>query len=142
MGQQHFLTTIHFQLSMQIMALGANSPGLWQSQLAAVAARQLSQNNESRGATTGLPVPGLPPPPPLTSLQSPPNEIQAIQQALQQQQQNIQQHLQNLLLLQQSANSLGSMGANNNAPPSFMGNQVVLSFRLSSLSFTEFTESS
>lgn len=107
------------QLSMQLMALGANSPGLWQSQLAAVAARQLSTSDRS--------------------LPAPANEIQAIQAALQQQQQNIQQHLQNLLLLQQSANSLG----NNNVPisaaapptaappqppppppPAFMGNQV------------------
>lgn len=118
------------QLSMQLMALGANSgPGLWQSQLAAVAARQLTNaqhGNENRPSSG----PSLPPPPPLASLQQPqisPNEIQAIQQALQQQQQNIQQHLQNLLLLQQSASSLGNIAAasgNNNLPPNFMGNQV------------------
>ena len=126
---------------------GANSPGLWQSQLAAVAARQLTsqQNNtpESRGPTPGavgpqLPLPpNLPPPPsplavatsaaPTQSPQISPNEITAIQNALQHQQQNIQQHLQNLLLLQQSANSLGNIAAaaNNNVPPTpFMGNQV------------------
>merc|ERR1719203_1682113 len=125
---------------MQLMALGANSPGLWQSQLAAVAARQLTsqQNNtpESRGPTPGavgpqLPLPpNLPPPPsplavatsaaaPTQSPQISPNEITAIQNALQHQQQNIQQHLQNLLLLQQSANSLGNIAAaaNNNVPP-------------------------
>ena len=131
-----------------LIRLGANSPGLWQSQLAAVAARQLTsqQNNtpESRGPTPGavgsqLPLPpNLPPPPsplsvatsvaaPTQSPQISPNEITAIQNALQHQQQNIQQHLQNLLLLQQSANSLGNIAAaaNNNVPPTpFMGNQV------------------
>ena len=107
------------------MALGANSQNLWQSQLAAVAARQLSQqgNNER----PNLP-PGLPPPPPLASLQPQisSNEIQAIQQALQQQQQNIQQHLQNLLLLQQGSavGNLAGAAANNNVPSPFMGNQV------------------
>ena len=125
---------------------GANSPGLWQSQLAAVAARQLTsqQNNtENRGPTPGAergpqlpPPPTVPPPPPALAaaaaaagVQPPqisPNDIQAIQNALQQQQQNIQQHLQNLLILQQSANSIGNIAAtaNNNVPPSFMGNQV------------------
>ena len=112
---------------MQLMALGASNPaatsgGLWQSQLAAVAARQL--NSEPKNSTNlGS---GLPPPPPLTSIQPQVNDIQAIQQALQQQQQNIQQHLQNLLLLQQSANSLGNISSNNNVPPPFMGNQVRL----------------
>jgi hypothetical protein len=33
-----------FQLSMQLMALGAQSPGIWQSQLAAAAVRQMSNN--------------------------------------------------------------------------------------------------
>ena len=134
-------------LYANLIILGANSPGLWQSQLAAVAARQLTsqQNNtpESRGPTPGavgpqLPLPpNLPPPPsalavatstaPAQSPQISPNEITAIQNALQHQQQNIQQHLQNLLLLQQSANSLGNIAAaaNNNVPPTpFMGNQV------------------
>ena len=97
-----------------LIILGANSPGLWQSQLAAVAARQLTsqQNNtpESRGPTPGavgpqLPLPpNLPPPPsplavatsaaaaaaaPTQSPQISPNEITAIQNALQHQQQNI-----------------------------------------------------
>ena len=99
---------------MQLMALGANSPGLWQSQLAAVAARQLSQQERDRPS---LP-PTLPPPPPIPP-QISPNEITAIQQALQQQQQNIQQHLQNLFLLQQS-----SSGNSNVVTPPFMGSQV------------------
>jgi hypothetical protein len=124
---------------MQLMALGANSQGLWQSQLAAVAARQLSQSNERQGGLpqglqpTGPPPPPPPPPAPPTPPALPPpsvsqNEIQAIQQALQQQQQNIQQHLQNLLLLQQSAGSLNmntAAGGNAGTPsPPFLGNQV------------------
>ena len=36
-----------FQLSVQLMALGAQSPGIFQSQLAAVAARQLGQQSQS-----------------------------------------------------------------------------------------------
>ena len=111
---------------MQLMALGANSQNLWQSQLAAVAARQLSQQGNTERPS--LP-PGLPPPPPLASLQPQisSNEIQAIQQALQQQQQNIQQHLQNLLLLQQGSAVGNLAGANNNVPSPFMGNQVFFS---------------
>ena len=115
---------------MQLMALGANSQNLWQSQLAAVAARQLSQ--QDRGGNNERPnlpaPPSLPPPPPLASLQPQisSNEIQAIQQALQQQQQNIQQHLQNLLLLQQGSVAGNLAGAaNNNVPSPFMGNQVL-----------------
>merc|ERR1719414_297895 len=118
------------QLSMQLMALGANSQNLWQSQLAAVAARQLSQ--QDRGGNNERPnlpaPPSLPPPPPLASLQPQisSNEIQAIQQALQQQQQNIQQHLQNLLLLQQGSVAGNLAGAaNNNVPSPFMGNQAL-----------------
>jgi hypothetical protein len=34
-----------FQLSVQLMALGGQSPGLWQSQLAAAAVRQMSNSN-------------------------------------------------------------------------------------------------
>ena len=98
------------------MALGANSPGLWQSQLAAVAARQLSQQDRDRPSIP----PTLPPPPPIPP-QIAPNEIAQIQQALQQQQQNIQQHLQNLLILQQS-----SLGNSNVASPPFLGNQVCI----------------
>ena len=45
-----------FQLSVQLMALGAQSPGLFQSQLAAAAARQMSQQASN-------------PPPPPTDLQ-------------------------------------------------------------------------
>ena len=97
------------------MALGANSPGLWQSQLAAVAARQLSQQDRDRPSIP----PTLPPPPPIPP-QIAPNEIAQIQQALQQQQQNIQQHLQNLLILQQS-----SLGNSNVVSPPFLGNQVL-----------------
>ena len=107
---------------MQLMALGANSPGLWQSQLAAVAARQLSQQDRDSGPSRSSGAPILPPPPSLPPQVSP-NEIQAIQQALQQQQQNIQQHLQNLLLLQQS--SLGGAGSSSPLSPPFMGNQVI-----------------
>ena len=98
------------------MALGANSPGLWQSQLAAVAARQLSQQDRDRPSIP----PTLPPPPPIPP-QIAPNEIAQIQQALQQQQQNIQQHLQNLLILQQS-----SLGNSNVVSPPFLGNQVCI----------------
>ena len=106
---------------MQLMALGANSQNLWQSQLAAVAARQLSQQDRERPNLPAVPQAPPPVPPPLASLQPQisSNEIQAIQQALQQQQQNIQQHLQNLLLLQQGS----SVAGNNNVPSPFMGNQ-------------------
>ena len=110
------------------MALGANSQNLWQSQLAAVAARQLSQQDRERPNLPAVPQAPPPVPPPLASLQPQisSNEIQAIQQALQQQQQNIQQHLQNLLLLQQGS----SVAGNNNVPSPFMGNQVLLGWSL------------
>ena len=113
---------------MQLMALGANSQNLWQSQLAAVAARQLSQQDRERPNLPAVPQAPPPVPPPLASLQPQisSNEIQAIQQALQQQQQNIQQHLQNLLLLQQGS----SVAGNNNVPSPFMGNQVCIAIIL------------
>ncbi|XP_040576287.1 uncharacterized protein [Lepeophtheirus salmonis] len=95
------------QLSLnQIVAGGASPapPGLWQSQLAAVAARQMAvAASKKEGESSPTPPPSLP-----TLSTFPPGDLQAIQQALQQQQQNIQQHLQNLLLLQQSANHLSS----------------------------------
>ena len=129
------------QLSMQLVAMGANqnAPGLFQSQLAAVAARQLnSQQTADRNSSAGPAAasstsPNLSQPqlPNLASLpQQPnapnPNDIQAIKQALQQQQQNIQQHLQNILLLQQSSigNMAAAAAANNNVPPPLIGNQV------------------
>ncbi|XP_059096117.1 POU domain, class 2, transcription factor 1-like isoform X2 [Tigriopus californicus] len=96
------------QLSVQLLALGVQSPGLFQTQLAAAAARQLAQQPSS-GA------PNMPP-----NMMIPPNnEFQAIQQALQQQQQNIQQHLQNLLMLQQSTNQLNN-GASSNGSQNIM----------------------
>jgi len=112
---------VYFQLSVQLMALGAqqqSSPGLFQSQLAAVAARQLQQQSSS------------PPPPPTSSASGilPPLDLQAIQQALQQQQQTIQQHLQNLLILQQAASASTAGGANsgqNVAIPPFLGGSPV-----------------
>eukprot|EP00095_Tigriopus_kingsejongensis_P012537 maker-scaffold262_size232883-snap-gene-0.14 protein:Tk12537 transcript:maker-scaffold262_size232883-snap-gene-0.14-mRNA-1 annotation:"pou class transcription factor 1" len=93
------------QLSVQLLALGVQSPGLFQTQLAAAAARQLSQQPTGGSNPSGL-APNL--------LLPPSNEFQAIQQALQQQQQNIQQHLQNLLMLQQSANHMNNASSANN----------------------------
>ena len=77
------------QLYVQLMAIGAQSPGMWQSQLAAIAAKQGSSGNNSSLPTANS----------LSTSQFPPNELRELQQALQLQQQNIQ----NLLLLQQAA---------------------------------------
>ena len=60
------------QLSVQLLALGAQSPGLFQTQLAAVAARQLSQQQQQQQQQNH------PPPPPLL----PTTDLQVVKAAL------------------------------------------------------------